>query len=212
MQAAQPPERPAHAPLPAPPPAPPQAYGGGVELRVTKRMLWIDTAAYPLHNIARVYTSTLRPRRKEAVMRFLKAAAVILTVTFVLSLPDLLDSSLSGGGLGGESSPGPSGFVQFVWTVAGLAGAYFFGEMLTVLTASPHYALVVETNGASTGVVTSQHPQHLDQLVGQISYAIEHPDTEFQVTVQRLTVSPTNYYFGDNVNMYGGNGNVGIAA
>jgi hypothetical protein len=33
------------------------------------------------------------------------------------------------------------------------------------------------------------------------------------VTVERLTISsPTNYYFGDNVNMYGGNGNVGIAA
>jgi hypothetical protein len=31
------------------------------------------------------------------------------------------------------------------------------------------------------------------------------------VVVERLTVSPTNYHFGDNVNMYGGQGNVGIS-
>ncbi|MFF7974580.1 DUF6232 family protein [Streptomyces sp. NPDC007905] len=186
---------------------PPQASGGGVELRVTKRLLWIGAAAYPLHNIARVYTTTLRPRRREAVLRFLKYAAVTLAVAVLLMLPGLLAKVSSQG-----TGSGADGYLTFVWLAAGLAGVYFFVEMLSVLTAAPVYVLAVETNGASTGVVTSQNQGQLDQLVGQITYAVEHPDIEFRVVVERLTVSPNNYYFGDNVNMYGGNGNVGIAA
>ena len=35
--------------------------------------------------------------------------------------------------------------------------------------------------------------------------------SEFHVQVERLMISsPQNYHFGDNVNMYGGSGNVGI--
>ncbi|GAA2931267.1 hypothetical protein GCM10020221_28820 [Streptomyces thioluteus] len=61
-------------------------------------------------------------------------------------------------------------------------------------------------------MVTSRNPHHLDQLVGRISHAIENPGAEFQVTVDSITINPQSYYFGDNVNMYGGTGNVGMAS
>lgn len=228
MQQGQPPERPAQDPPiagaapPAPPTAPPTAHTTppfmpdvpapsphpapfGVELRVSKRILWIGAAVYPLHNIARVYAFVMRPRRKEAVLRFLRYTAGTLVVGFIAMLPGLPVVALSGGDSGG-------GYVGFIWLLAIAAEIYFFVDMMSVLTASPHHVLAVETSGASTALVTSQDPRHLDQLVGQISYAIDHPDTEFKVTVGSLTVSPRNYYFGDNVNMYGGSGNVGIGS
>lgn len=81
-----------------------------------------------------------------------------------------------------------------------------------MLTAPSHYVLAVETSGPSTAVVTSHRPELLNQLVGQIAHAIENPETEFAVKVESISISPRNYHFGDNVNMYGGSGNVGISA
>ncbi|OIJ91373.1 hypothetical protein BIV25_30055 [Streptomyces sp. MUSC 14] len=186
-------------------PAPPrQPAAVSVELRVSKRILWIGAAVYPLHNIARVYTFVLRPKRREAVLRFLRNTGGMLIVGFLAMLPGLF------AGAGGDSS-GANGYVAFIWVAAVAAEIYFITELLSVLLASDHHVLAVETSGASTALVTSRTPQYLDQVVGQISYAIDHPDTEFKVTVESLHFSPKNYYFGDNVNMYGGNGNVGIS-
>ncbi|WP_437114996.1 DUF6232 family protein [Streptomyces flaveolus] len=190
--------------MPDVPPPARTAPSLGIELRVSKRILWIGSAVYPLHNIARVYTFTLRPRRKEAVLRFLRYAAGTLVVGFIAMLPGLPSLAFQG------PDSGAAGYVAWVWFLALAAAVYFFIDMMSVLTAQPHYVLAVETSGASTALVTSRDARYLDQLVGQISYALDHPDTEFRVTVERLTVSPHNYYFGDNVNMYGGNGNVGI--
>src|SRR5947208_1333284 len=121
MDNGQPPERPAQDPPPAParpasapttpapasaPPAPPAAAPGmpdvpappahpapvRLDLRVSKRILWIGAAVYPLQNIARVYTFVLRPKRKEAVLRFLRYTAVTLVVGFLAMLPGLLAS------------------------------------------------------------------------------------------------------------------------
>ncbi|KOV70824.1 hypothetical protein ADK64_02625 [Streptomyces sp. MMG1121] len=188
-------------------PAPPRRPAAiGVELRVSKRILWIGAAVYPLHNIARVYSFLLRPKRKEAVLRFLRYTAGTLITGFIAMLPGL--PSLAAGG--GDS--GAAGYVTFVWIAALAVEIYLVVDLFSVLLAADHHVLAVETSGASTALVTSQDPRYLDQVVGQISYAIDHPDTEFKVTVESLHFSPKNYYFGDNVNMYGGSGNVGIGA
>ncbi|MEW2273513.1 DUF6232 family protein [Streptomyces griseofuscus] len=190
-------------PAPSPHPVPRM-----LDLRVSKRILWIGRAVYPLANIARVYSFMLRPRRKEAVLRFLRYSAGTIAIAMLVMLPSL--PALALGGSDGQS--GAAGYVVFVWLLAIGAEIFFLADMIGVLTASPQFVLAVETSGASTALVTSQDPRYLDQLVEQLSYAIEHPDTEFRVTVQSLTVSPKNYYFGDNVNMYGGNGNTGISS
>ncbi|WP_346077738.1 MULTISPECIES: DUF6232 family protein [Actinomycetes] len=204
-----PPAPPAAAPpmpdVPAPSPHPVPRM---LDLRVSKRILWIGRAVYPLANIARVYSFVLRPRRKEAVLRFLRYSAGTIAIAMLVMLPSL--PMLVLGGSNGQS--GTAGYVVFVWLLAIGAEIFFLVDMIGVLTASPQFVLAVETSGASTALVTSPDPRYLDQLVEQLSYAIEHPDTEFRVTVQSLTVSPKNYYFGDNVNMYGGSGNTGISS
>ncbi|RAJ48636.1 MULTISPECIES: DUF6232 family protein [unclassified Streptomyces] len=205
---ATPPAPAATPPMPDVPAPSPHAVPRLLDLRVSKRILWIGRAVYPLANIARVYSVMLRPRRKEAVLRFLRYSAGTLVVAMLVMLPSL--PALALGGSDGQS--GAAGYVVFVWLLAIGAEIFFLVDMLGVLTAQPQHVLAVETSGASTALVTSPDPRRLDQLVEQLSYAIEHPDTEFRVTVQSLTVSPKNYYFGDNVNMYGGSGNTGISS
>ncbi|MER7185876.1 DUF6232 family protein [Streptomyces hyaluromycini] len=187
--------------IPPPPATPPQAFRG-VDLRVGKRLLWVGGAAYPLENIARVHTYMLMPKRWEATRLFLKRLGIILSVAFALTI--------LGGITGIASRDTASTLIVWVWLGSTAALLLCTVEWLQVLSATSLYVLAVETSGPPMAVVTSADPRQLDQLVGSLVHAIEHPETEFHVTVDRLMVNPKNYYFGDNVNMYGGTGNVGV--
>lgn len=195
-------EPPGHHDIPPPPAVPPRAVTA-VDLRVGKRLLWVDGAAYPLENVTRVYTYTLTPRRKEASVLFLKRVGIILSVAFALTILGGITS------IANESAAGT--ILTFVWLGSLAALAFSVVELVAVLSAPSRYVLAVETSGPSIAMVTSPDPRQLDQLVGSIVQAIENPEVEFQVRVDRLMVNPRNYYFGDNVNMYGGTGNVGVA-
>ncbi|MDF3143868.1 DUF6232 family protein [Streptomyces sp. T21Q-yed] len=204
MEMTEPTERPWNTPPDIPPLPPPLLRGAQVDLRVDKRLLWVGRAAYPLANITRVYTYTLHPRRMEATVRFFKNIGIILSIAFALTILGAVTT------LGSESAG--SGIITFVWIAAAAALIYCVGQLISVLSAQSYYVLAAETSGPSMAVVTSSNPAHLDQLVGYIVNAIENPEAEFQVTVESITVSPRHYHFGDNVNMYGGTGNVGISA
>jgi hypothetical protein len=184
----------------------------GVHLRVSKRLLWIGEAYYPLQNIARVYTLTIHPRRKEAVLRFVKRLLITgFLVSLLLLLATFMEASASSGFSGGSSdSSGASVLATFAVIIGIGANVYFFVDMMKVLGAPPRFVLAVETSGASTAVIGGPHQQQLRQLAHQISDAIENPAAEFEVRIDTLTVNPQHYYFGDNVNMYGGTGNVGV--
>ncbi|MFF8610173.1 DUF6232 family protein [Streptomyces sp. NPDC015346] len=202
-----PPPPPSYSPPPYAPPAPAAAaaasagYTGGVDVRVSKRLLWVGGACYPLRNIARVYTFTLHPRRKDAVVRCLKRFAFALLTAIGLSLIAAISRLDSDG----------EGYLDLIWffTVAFLL--YAVGDMISVLAAKSHFVLAVETSGPSTALVTAQNPAHLHELVRSLADAIENPASEFTMHVQTLAINPSNYYFGDNVNMYGGNGNTGVS-
>ncbi|NEA45510.1 DUF6232 family protein [Streptomyces sp. SID10815] len=195
-------EPPGHYDIPPPPAAPPPG-ARSVDMRVSKRLLWVGGAAYPLENITRVHTFVLTPRRWEAVRLFLKRLAIILSVAFALTIL---------GGITTLASQDTGGtLVTLVWLGALASIGLSIAELVTVVGAQPQYVLGVETSGPSMAVVTCPQPHYLDQLVGTLVHAIENPGAEFQVRVERLLVNPKNYHFGDNVNMYGGTGNVGMA-
>ncbi|MFE7565510.1 DUF6232 family protein [Streptomyces sp. NPDC057539] len=182
----------------------------GVNLRVSKRLLWVGDAYYPIQNIARVHTLTIHPRRKEAALLFVKRLLLIGAVTILLGLlAAAIDAS---SGFGSGDNGGSAGLTALVLIVAGAALIYSLVEMVKVLGAPSHFVLAVETSGLSAAVVTSPHPDQLRRLAYQIADAIENPKAEFEVRVDTITISPAHYYFGDNVNMYGGTGNVGMAS
>lgn len=191
--------------LPAQPPVPPSAPAGGtdgVDLVVSKRLLWVGGAVYPLQNVTRVYTFTVRPRRLEAVLHCLRRVVSAVSVVVVLRMFNQAQAATGTGSAGSDT---------FVTIVGVAAVIYFIAEMLPVLTAQPQFVLAVETSGPSRAVVTSRFPHQLVDLVGRLAYAIDHPEMELHMRVERLTMSPRNYHFGDNVNMYGGTGNVGVS-
>lgn len=181
----------------------------GVGLRVSKRLLWVGDAYYPLQNIARAYTLTIHPRRKEAVLLFVKRLLITGAVaTLLFLLAAMIDMS---SGFGGDSGGSPV-LTTLVVIVATAAQVYAFVDMVKVLGAPSRFVLAVETSGLSTAVVTSPHTDRLRRLAHQIADAIENPEAEFEVRVDTVSINPAHYYFGDNVNMYGGTGNVGMAS
>lgn len=207
------PPRPAGDPYPDVAAAPAAEQVVGVSVRVSKRLLWIGDAYYPLRNIARVYTLTIRPRRKEAVLRFLKRLLITGFLVTLLAVTAAFMEASSSSGFGGSSeSSGASVLLTFTLLIGAGANIYFFVDMMKVLGAPPRFVLAVETSGASTAVIGGPPEPHLRQLADQISDAIENPAAEFEVRIDTLTVNPQHYYFGDNVNMYGGTGNVGVAS
>ncbi|RSS79989.1 DUF6232 family protein [Streptomyces sp. WAC06614] len=199
-----PPSVPPTPPAPSAPPAPPlppMRGGHGVALRISRRLLWVGEAAYPLHNIARVHTFTLRPDRWGAFMSFLKwlfGSAVVLV---------LLQITSAGSSSYAERNANADG----LWAL-GIGVAVVLVVSLCVRLAAPsQYVLGVETSGPSTALVTLPEKEQLRQLVGLIVHAIEHPEAEFSVRVERLSINPKNYHFGDSVNIYGGAGHTGVS-
>ncbi|HET9382935.1 MAG TPA: DUF6232 family protein [Streptomyces sp.] len=172
-------------------------------MRVTKRLLWVAGAAYPLRNVTRVYTFVATPRRGAATLLFFKRLAITLSVAFALTILGGIT------GIAGEEEAAKT-IVRLVWIGALVGLIYCLIEWLAVLSAPSHFVLAVETSGASTAVVTSKDHEHLQRLVGQVVNAIENPEAEFLVHVESLAINPAHYHFGDNVNMYGGTGNVGM--
>ncbi|MER5707716.1 DUF6232 family protein [Streptomyces sp. NPDC042898] len=169
-----------------------------VDVSVSKRLLWVDGACYPLRNLARVHTYIVRPNRRAALMKFLAWLAVSLLVLAVAS---------------GLSDPDPySGndgldMIRFV-VLAFLV--YALVDMLIVVCGASHTVLAIATTGNPIALVTSREEAVLRDLVRRISDAIENPEAEFRVQVERLTLNMRNYT-GDTVNMIGGNNNTGVS-
>ncbi|MEV8533549.1 DUF6232 family protein [Streptomyces sp. NPDC051211] len=182
--------------LPTPPPPP---SGNTVELKISKRLLWVGEAAYPLHNITRVHTFELKPKRAEAFLSFLKWFG-ITSVVFVLlqmyneetSSPYEYDDSADG-----------------IWAIGVIVFIVLLVRLVKELSAPSEYVLAVETASSSVALVTLPQPEQLRQLVLYLVNAIDNPEAEFQVRVEKLMVNPKHYHFGDTVNTYGNN-NIGI--
>ncbi|MFD5267596.1 DUF6232 family protein [Streptomyces sp. NPDC058335] len=167
---------------------------------MSRRLLWVGEAAYPLHNVARVHTFVLKPKRMEALNDFLKWSGITVMVFVVVQAVDANSSS--------SSSQDDSAQVVWVLGLAVVLGLLF--HLLKVWNTPNEHVLAVETSSGSTALVTLPDPTQLRQLVLYIVHAIENPEAEFQVRVESLQVNPKNYQFGDTVNMYGGLNNTGM--
>ncbi|MFI1221511.1 MULTISPECIES: DUF6232 family protein [unclassified Streptomyces] len=182
-----PPPDPPAGPPSQPPPFPP-LQGGILEISVRRRMLWVGSAAFPLHNLTRVEAFTLKPDRAAAFARFLKWLALAVVVFVAVNLMG-----------GGDASAGESGGPLLLGAVIGLV-AYLLKELFEP--AKP--VLAVETAGGSWAVTTLPSVDELRVIAGRIVHAIDHPEAEFTAHVHQL-----NNYNGPVFNQHGGQ-NTGI--
>ncbi|WP_371617342.1 DUF6232 family protein [Streptomyces sp. NBC_00454] len=193
-------------PPPSAPPLPPlprySGGGSGLDLRVSRRLLWVGEAAYPLHNIVRVQTTVLVPNRALAWGQFLKWMAGLIVVFVVLQM--LYEESSSSSYDDGNSTG------EVLWTIGIFTLICLVSLLVYRLTRPDEHVLTVETAGASVALVTMTDKSRLQVIVQYIVNAIENPAAEFSVRVERLLVNPKSYHYGDTVNV-NGSGNIGVS-
>ncbi|MFE1788484.1 DUF6232 family protein [Streptomyces sp. NPDC059525] len=192
----RPPSQPPSPPPPAQPPrweeAPPAREGRRLVIGVRRRMLWVGSAAIPLHNITWVDAFKHRRSRWGVFGRTLLG----LTAAFVL---------LAAYGAGGDLSV----LADDGQGVRVIVPAILVISLLVALFTPGKPVLAIEMAGGSRAVVTLPNMEELRQIAGQVVYAINHPDAEFTAVVNQFNSSNTNH-FGPVVNMNGGRGNTGI--
>ena len=153
--------------------------GGTVNLRVSKRLLWIGDAVYPLRNIVRVQTCSLKPKRAEAGLIFAKRIGIVAAVVLGAITIDIATHILGGGGTLSASAF----LLGLVAATASLA------DMVRIVSASEYHVLSVETGGPSSAVVTCANEEVLRRLVEYITDAIDNPDGDgLAATMSRYLV------------------------
>ncbi|MCZ0204130.1 DUF6232 family protein [Streptomyces sp. UMAF16] len=187
-----PPPTPPSAP-PPPPSAPPSGRTGeALVLRVSRRMLWAGSAAFPLHNITMVDAYLYRPSRLAALIRCLKWLFGALLVYLAYVALNAMDNG------GGGDADNPALLV--VLCVAALI------VPVKDLFAPPKPVLSVQVASGTALVVTLPSLEELRQIADRIAYAIDHPEAEFTAVVHQYN---TNNY-GPVANLNGGHGNTGF--
>ncbi len=164
-----------------------------INVRVSRRILWVGAEAYPLHNIARATTVRIRPRRMDALGQFLGYGLILVIVSGVIL------SAASHGELADADAGVVSDLVLLLDCVLGFV---LVARLVSVLVTPVYHALVIETAGTPYTALVSTDKSVVSRLVFQIMDAIDNPEAEFQIQVE-------NYHIGDKINMVGGNNNVG---
>ncbi|MFJ8233066.1 DUF6232 family protein [Streptomyces sp. NPDC094448] len=211
------PPAPRHPPAPGLPPDPagPERFPADgayrtVGIRVTQRLLWVDQAVYPLQNITRVHTTMLAPDRKRAVLTLVKVLVVLVPVFIIIGL--LEEATAPSGGYGSDEPSGASALLTTIWVLAVLGTIALVIRTLVIVLSPSRDVLVIETSGPPAAVLPGRDRAELHRITLRIAHALEHPETEFQLTVQTLVMgNMRNYQYNNNVNMFGGNGNTGVS-
>jgi hypothetical protein len=163
-----------------------------ITIRVSRRVLWIGEAAYPLHNIV-FATTTVKPRTEFAVI-FKRVGAVVLipaAVAVVIALGDASDDQA------GEA-------VVFLGVMALILA--FVLSVLVKLAATARrriHLLNIATAGWAFCVVASPDKAQLTRICEEIMAAIDDPQAEFAIQIE-------NFHIGDDIKQFGSN-NIGKA-
>ncbi|MEV7192042.1 DUF6232 family protein [Streptomyces sp. NPDC093510] len=164
-----------------------------ISISVSRRVLWVDTAAYPLHNIARVTTRTVRP----SFAKILKHVVRWLLVVYVVFMGVALYSTQGRTTLAGIIMPVVLLFLSAL-LISGLV------RLFAAVARKALHQLNIETAGAPYAVLASPDRELVTQISQSIMEAIDNPQAEFQFQVE-------NFHIGDSIKQFG-NANTGKVA
>lgn len=150
-----------------------------INVRVSRRILWVGAEAYPLQNIARAQTIEIVPRRGAAIGRY-----VMMVVLWLI--------------LGGAAALAIHALAVLVALVLIVISTI---RLIKALSRRTFYALVIETAGTPRTALVSADRNMVNRLVHLIMDAIDNPQAEFQFQVE-------NFHVGDKIQQFG-NQNVG---
>jgi pSer/pThr/pTyr-binding forkhead associated (FHA) protein len=166
-----------------------------INIRVSRRILWVDDEAYPLQNIARAQTVELRRDRGAALWRYLKAMVCWVLLGAAATAATEFSTRLSSSQGSNALHDAGVGVLVLALVLAVISTI----RLIAVLLSRTYYALVIETSGTPSTALVSDDEAQVRQIVHGIISAIDNPQAEFEVKVENH-----NYkHFGDNITQYG---------
>jgi hypothetical protein len=139
------------------------------DVEISKQILRIGSAAYPVQNIARARTVKLAPNRGAALRRYLKA--VVLWV--LLGIGAAVANA--------HSLPAVAGGLTLLIVLLVIISTI---KLIRVLYRKTYYALVIETAGPPDTVLVSPGENELHRIVDEIMDAINNPAATFHTSVE----------------------------
>ena len=165
-----------------------------IEVSVSRRILHIGSAAYPLANIARVQSQVLEIKRWPAIRAFVVATLVWIALGVAATFAIKYAYDHNAGGITYDNQQRYLGFARLVTVV--LIGLSLLRLLYRLAPAwRRYYALVIETAGTARAAIINTDSNVITGLVDSITYAIENPDDpsrDFSTTVNHHH----NYNFG----------------
>jgi hypothetical protein len=152
-----------------------------LEVSVSRRILWIGSAAYPLHNIARAQTVELHPDRAGAVSKYFRQLVAWVVPGLVLGI--VLHAGVA---------------LVFVLVLVAISTI----RLRSALKARSYYAMLIETSGSPQTALVSADRREVTTIVEQTMEAIDNPSAEFHTQVNHVT------NIGEQYNLHG-HGNTG---
>lgn len=166
-----------------------------IDVRVSRRILWVGAEAYPLHNIARAQTIKLVVNRGAAIRSFVKS----LLLWAILGAAGVL--AINAAGSNSTNTSNITNARNAVVAVALLMVGVSLFKLVRTLSTRKLYALVIETAGTPRTALVGTDENVVGRLVYQIMDAIDNPQAEFQLRVE-------NFHVGDKIQQFG-NHNLG---
>ncbi|MFK4070216.1 DUF6232 family protein [Streptomyces sp. NPDC029674] len=154
-------------------------------IRVSRRVLWVDSEAYPLQNIARVTPKTLKP----SFAKILKLVGRWVLVVYVALMGFALYETEGQTTLVGLIMPAVLLFLAAL-LISGLI------RLFVAATRNTLYQLNIETAGSPYAVLASPNKELVTQISHSIMEAIDNPQVEFQFQVE-------NFHIGDSIKQFG---------
>lgn len=157
-----------------------------IEIKISRRTLWVGEDAYPLPQITRVRPIELVPNRRRLALIYGKRAAA----TIGLALAGLVLLSCLG-----ESVP-RAVVVAFVVLMLGILAVHAWG-LVRGLTRPHLHVLSVETAGRPRTALASTDKDLIHDLTHRIVDAIDNPSAEFQLKVDHIEIAHGDIVHGD---------------
>ncbi|MBD0693610.1 DUF6232 family protein [Streptomyces sp. CBMA123] len=154
-----------------------------IDVRVSRRVLWIGGDAYPLQHIARARQLVWwPPKRSRTIIRFVRqVVGLLFAVSFLSAVTHNAADKIQ------AALPAVLLLIGFL---------FLLYRLVTRLRLKALYKLVIETSNAATTAVVSHNEWQITNLIQMIMEAIDNPQAEFAFQVENLHV-------GDKITQYG---------
>jgi Family of unknown function (DUF6232) len=162
-----------------------------ITVQVSGRILWVDEAAYPLRNIARVQKVKV-PKVGPPLTRYLLAVVLCVIVGVAAAVYATRSAGLPSPDLRALHDVEVFAIMLVVISAIGL---------IALLSRRSIWALLIETSGTPRAAFASTDEKKVTRLVQLIMEAINNPAAEFEFKVESI-------HIGDKIEQFG-SGNIG---